>query len=72
MIDWEMDWWRARGRAEERGEEGGIEWIRVLRVGFEDFRDSFEADERNSSAEELRDERSLFSIFDLMRETAKG
>lgn len=47
---------------DERGEEGGMVWTRVLRAGFEDLRDSLTACERKSSAEDLREERSLFSI----------
>lgn len=37
-------------------------WIRVLRVGFEDLRLSFVAEERKSWAEDLRVERSRFSM----------
>ena len=35
----------------------------VFRDGFEDFRVDLTAEERNSSADVLRDDRSLFSIF---------
>lgn len=37
-------------------------WIRVLRVGFEDLRLSCVAEERKSWAEDLRVERSRFSM----------
>jgi len=45
-----------------RLEEGLIEWIRVLREDLEDFRVRVVAKEINSCGEELRDERSFFSI----------
>lgn len=35
----------------------------VFSDGFEDFRVNLTADEMNSSADVLRDDRSLFSIF---------
>jgi len=35
----------------------------VFSEGFEDLRVNLTADERNSSADVLRDDRSLFSIF---------
>lgn len=50
------------GRVEKRGEEVEMSWIRVLRVDFEDLRLSLVAKERNSSAEDCRDGRSLFSM----------
>jgi hypothetical protein len=61
-MDKEMERWRERGREEERSELGLMLWIRVLRVGFEDLRLSFVAEERKSSAEDLREERSRFSM----------
>lgn len=39
-----------------------MEWIRVLSVGFADFRDSVVAEETKSRAEDCREERSRFSI----------
>lgn len=74
VMDWEMNWWRERGREEEE-EEGLRLWIRVLREGFADLNPNFVADERNSSAEVWSDERSLFSIFnrsdDLLDQTQR-
>jgi hypothetical protein len=43
---------RVLGREEMRSEEGLIEWIRVLRMGFEDFRVSFVAKVMNSCGED--------------------
>ena len=57
-----MELEREGGREEERLEEGLMAWIRVLRDDFEDLMVSFVAEERNSSAEECREERSLFSM----------
>jgi hypothetical protein len=61
-MDREMERLRERGREEERSELGLMLWITVLRVGFEDFRLSFVAEDRNSGAEDLREERSRFSM----------
>lgn len=61
-MDREMERWRERGREEERSELGLMLWIRVLRVGFKDFRLSFVAEDRKSWAEDFREERSRFSI----------
>lgn len=57
-----MERWRAGGREEQRSEEGLTPWIRFLRAGFEGLGASFVADARNSSAEDRRQERSLFSM----------
>lgn len=61
-MESEIEWWREEGREEQRGEEAGMAWIKVLRVDFDDLRLSFPAEERKSSAEDRREERSLFSI----------
>lgn len=63
LMDWEMERWREEGREEMSGEEEGILWIRVLSRGFEDFRGSLEAQVRNSSGEEWRAERRVFSMI---------
>lgn len=47
-----MESQREGGREVQRGEEGLMEWIRVLREDFEDFRVSFVAMDRNSCAED--------------------
>lgn len=62
LMDCVMELWRARGSVVVRSEEGLTVWIRVLREGFMDLNPSFVVEERNSSAEDLREERSLFSI----------
>lgn len=60
---WSMEWRRASGREDERSDEGFTELTMVFRDGLEDFKVDLAADERNSSADVLRDDRSLFSIF---------
>lgn len=61
-IEREMEERRERGRVVESSEEGLMVLIRDFNEGFADFRDSFEADAKNESAEFCREERSLFSI----------
>lgn len=63
--DWteaEMESERVEGREAHTGEDGLMEWIRVLNEDFEDLRFCLVAKDMNSSAEECREERSLFSI----------
>ena len=58
---------RVEGREEKRGEEGVMEWIKVLREGLEDFRFCLVAKDKNSCAEDCIDERSLFLSIVLSR-----
>lgn len=60
-----MESWRDRGRERARGDELGMEEIRVLSAGFIDF-DGAKAvtAERKDSGEVSRHERSFFSIAD--------
>jgi len=43
------------GREVQRGEEGLMEWIRVLNMDFEDLRLCLVAKDMNSSAEDCRE-----------------
>lgn len=63
LIDSEMELWRASG-SEEASSEGDLRLkIKLLRESFVDFvNPNFVTDERNSSADVCRDDRSLFSM----------
>lgn len=59
----EMESWREWGRVEIRSDEGLIKaLIELLMADFEDLSCNLAAAERNSSAEDCRDDRSRFSI----------
>lgn len=59
----EMESWREWGRVKIRSDEGLIKaLIELLMADFEDLSCNLAAAERNSSAEDCRDDRSRFSI----------